>query len=142
MCDKSQNDVASEFESVDLTSYEQETRDKVNEMDATAFKYEEESVMQSTTAQTMSVHNPCSSADGTLLDIAANSPDPLLDEYLRFLPQKFNAQSVTWQHADACALCDKAFSRISLYKKERRTHCRRCGQSVCGYCCENMMRLC
>lgn len=61
-------------------------------------------------------------------------------EYLEFLPKKHNARYVVWQNADECALCSVEFSKLSV-SAHRRTHCRRCGNSVCRPCCTNEMPL-
>ena len=55
--------------------------------------------------------------------------------YMKFLPENHREDWVKWAEADHCYLCALVFSKMSINK--HRTHCRKCGNSVCKFCSQN-----
>ena len=69
-------------------------------------------------------------------------PDVEREMYVQYLPKKWDEKLVEWQNADHCYLCQVVFSKITLSDAKKRTHCRKCGYSVCRLCCANEIQLC
>lgn len=59
--------------------------------------------------------------------------------YVPHLPQNLKAEFVERQNLKNCQLCGLEFKIMSIYKNSHRTHCRRCGKSVCQNCCTSML---
>jgi len=61
-------------------------------------------------------------------------PEQLMNLILPHLPVNFEKDFIDKQNLQHCQLCGSSFSKISVIKNDRRTHCRRCGKTVCGPC--------
>lgn len=72
---------------------------------------------------------------------ALNIPDVDKNLYIKHLPNKFNNTYVTNQNAEFCNLCRTTFSILTFKDKKKRTHCRKCGASVCRQCCSMKLQL-
>ena len=68
-------------------------------------------------------------------------PDVDQELYVRFLPKKWDDKLVEWAEDDDCYLCGVHFQKLTLNDAKKRTHCRRCGNSVCRLCCSNEIQL-
>lgn len=71
--------------------------------------------------------------------VASTAPDLKAAPYAQFLPLNFMHKYITNNNKPACELCHFEFKKVSLDKDQRRTHCRRCGKSICSWCASNML---
>ena len=62
-------------------------------------------------------------------------------DYTQSLPPNFVVQEHLWQKENSCFWCKRVFQKINFNKNVRRTHCRKCCRSVCGYCCSTYVYL-
>jgi hypothetical protein len=54
--------------------------------------------------------------------------------YAQHLPKKFREEYVTQKKQDECHLCGSMFHKLSFKDATKRSHCRKCGESVCRLC--------
>ena len=62
--------------------------------------------------------------------------------YAEFLPNKFRDEYITQKNNDECYLCGNHFTKLSFNDQKKRSHCRRCGESVCKQCCATELPIC
>lgn len=58
---------------------------------------------------------------------------------MQYLPNKHREDYVTFKEESNCYLCGLEFATFSLNRG--RTHCRKCGNSVCKDCCQSKLPL-
>lgn len=73
--------------------------------------------------------------------VASSTPTQKAPPYAKYLPQNFMHKYVTNNNKTHCELCDYEFKKVSLDKDQRRTHCRRCGKSICSWCGSNYLQI-